>query len=108
VRVSPVALVGLSVATLGAALAVAAPAQASPSYLFCESWYNTIECTANGPASSTSWAVNGAHWTAFDNKFVLRFSCSKLVRYTVSFTKTEAGVTTTESRSVGCSSLPPR
>ncbi|MGY0235671.1 hypothetical protein [Longispora urticae] len=106
-RVSPVALVGLSVATLGAALAVAAPAQASPSYLSCESWYNTIECSANGPASSTSWTVNGSHWTAFDNKFVLHFSCGRGT-YSIKFTKTEAGVTTTEGRSVGCSSLPPR
>ncbi|WP_412543434.1 hypothetical protein R8Z50_13435 [Longispora sp. K20-0274] len=92
---------GLVLAAVGSALAVAAPANATPS-LYCESWLSQLECSGGGTGAN-SWYVNGSNW--YNGVTGFQFRCSVGANYTITVVSAGDGSAT---RNVTCTSRSPR
>ncbi|GHJ49523.1 hypothetical protein Cs7R123_68650 [Catellatospora sp. TT07R-123] len=102
-RISSAAVrAGLTVAVVGAALAVPTAAHAT-STVSCESGYSTIECgVSGGPVDSVQWTRNGTYIPSWDNQMTITTACTSGQWYTFQATVTVGGVVETPVRSILC------
>ncbi|MDI1461994.1 hypothetical protein QEZ54_13550 [Catellatospora sp. KI3] len=100
---SAVVRAGLTLAAIGAALAVPTAAQAAGSTVSCESGYSTIICgLSGGPVDSVKWSRNGSYIQAWDNQMSVTGGCASGQWYTFTATVTVGGVVETPSYSLLC------